>query len=46
MACMSTHRVLVALSQDVHWTILLPAMDKPIAPAVRVRATESTGRGQ
>ncbi len=46
MACMSTHRVLLALHQDVLWTILLPAMDKPIAPAVRVRATELTGRGQ
>jgi hypothetical protein len=46
MACMLTHRAFVVPNQDVHWTILLPAMDKPIAPAVRVRATESTGRGQ
>ena len=46
MATTLTHRVLLAPNQDVLWTILLPAMDKPIAPAVRVRATESTGRGQ
>jgi hypothetical protein len=46
MATSLHHRALTVLGQDVLWTILLPVMVKPIAPAVRARATDSTGRGQ
>ncbi len=43
MATTLDHRTLTHQDRDVLWTILLPAMGKP---AVRARATESTGRGQ
>ena len=47
MASTLHHRTLTAQDRDVLWTILLPAVVKPIAaPAVVARATESTGRGQ